>query len=233
MLTHHNLVSNLVAAGACIEVDDDDVGLSFLPLSHSFERLASYLFLANGMTIIFAESMDTVARDLLIVKPTVMTAVPRVYEKLYTRVIEKGHASSGLRRKLFQWAARLAEDRGRRLPEAGLLPAQHARLLAAKIADTLGSRRSRRRRRRSAFLVSHAPLPAHIVSSSTGALTIWRATGSPSLARADRTPMLLLSRRRRPSPASTSGSRRTARSSCAARTSCRATTTSRPTQPTC
>lgn len=163
MLTHHNLVSNLVAAGACLAVGDEDVGLSFLPLSHSFERLASYLFLANGMTIIFAESMDTVARDLLIVRPTVMTAVPRVYEKLYSRVIEKGNAASGLRKKLFQWAVRLAEARGRALPAAGL-PATTLDGLGAKIADKLVFSKVRDAvGGRIRFLVSgSAPLPAHI-----------------------------------------------------------------------
>ena len=163
MLTHHNLVSNLVAAGACLAVGDEDVGLSFLPLSHSFERLASYLFLANGMTIIFAESMETVARDLLIVKPTVMTAVPRVYEKLYARIIEKGHASSGLRRKLFEWAVGLAEKRGRALPAAGL-PASTLDGIGAKIADKLVFSKVRDAvGGRIRFLVSgSAPLPAHI-----------------------------------------------------------------------
>ena len=136
MLTHDNLVSNLIATTTVLEIGEGDVGLSFLPLSHSFERLASYLFLASGMTIIFAESMDTIARDLLTVKPTVMTAVPRVYEKLYARVIEKGRAATGLRRRLFEWAVALAEKRGRELP-AARLPARTLRGLGDKIADKL------------------------------------------------------------------------------------------------
>ena len=163
MLTHDNLVSNLIAATSCIDVGPDDVGLSFLPLSHSFERLASYLFLASGMTIVFAENMDTVARDLLVVRPTVMTGVPRVYEKLYARVIDKGRAATGLRKKLFTWAVGVAEERGRALPAAGL-PATTVDGLGAKIADRLVFSKVREALGgRVRFLVSgSAPLPAHI-----------------------------------------------------------------------
>ena len=163
MLTHDNLISNLVAATACIEVGEGDVGLSFLPLSHSFERLASYLFLASGMTIIFAENMETVARDMLIVRPTVMTAVPRVYEKLYARVMEKGTTATGLRKRLFQWAVGLAEARGRALPEAGL-PSSTLNGLSARIADKLVFSKVRDAvGGRIRFMVSgSAPLPAHI-----------------------------------------------------------------------
>ncbi len=163
MLTHGNLVSNLVATTTALEIGEGDVGLSFLPLSHSFERLASYLFLASGMTIIFAESMDTVARDLLVVKPTVMTAVPRVYEKLYTRVLDKGSAATGLRRKLFEWAVALAGTRGRELPSTGL-PARTLRGLGDRIADKLVLSKVRDALGGNIrFLVSgSAPLPAHI-----------------------------------------------------------------------
>ncbi len=163
MLTHDNLVSNLIATTSCLEIGEGDVGLSFLPLSHSFERLASYLFLASGMTIIFAESMDTISRDLLLVKPTVMTAVPRVYEKLYSRVLEKGNAATGIRKRLFRWAVALAETRGRELPAAGLAPGTLRglgekladRLVLSKVRDAVGGNIR--------FLVSgSAPLPAHI-----------------------------------------------------------------------
>ena len=163
MLTHENLVSNLVATTSRLEISEGDVGLSFLPLSHSFERLASYLFLASGMTIIFAESMDTIARDLLIVKPTVMTAVPRVYEKLHARVLEKGAANTGLKKKLFQWAVTLAEKRGRELPAAGL-PAATLRGLGEKIADRLVLAKVRDALGGNIRLLvsGSAPLPAHI-----------------------------------------------------------------------
>ena len=82
MLSHANLISNLFAGHTVVPVSENDVSLSFLPLSHSFERLVSYVYLAHGVTIVFAESMDTVGRDMAIVKPTVMTGVPRVYREV-------------------------------------------------------------------------------------------------------------------------------------------------------
>ena len=82
MLTHANLVANLRAAAPSLDLSQDDVALSFLPLSHAFERMVSFIYLFSGVTIMFAESFDTLARDLVKVRPTVLTGVPRVYEKL-------------------------------------------------------------------------------------------------------------------------------------------------------
>jgi len=95
MLSHANLISNLFAGHTVINVDENDVSLSFLPLSHSFERLAAYLFLAYGVTMVFAESMDTIARDMLTVRPTVMTGVPSIIMGLFIFtiwVIPKGQS---------------------------------------------------------------------------------------------------------------------------------------------
>lgn len=163
MLTHNNLVTNLVGAAELLLVGSDDTALSFLPLSHSFERLASYLYLAVGVTIVFAESMETIARDLQIVKPTVITAVPRVYEKLYARIIEKGLAGSGVKKAIFQWAVRLARRRGRALPETGK-PNHVFRGVSATLADRLVLHKVREAvGGRVRFMVSgSAPLPAHI-----------------------------------------------------------------------
>lgn len=163
MLTHDNLITNLIAAANVLQVDHEDIALSFLPLSHSFERLASYLYLAVGVTIVFAESMETVARDLQIVRPTVITGVPRVYEKLYSRVLEKGAAATGLRKKLFDWAVRLAVERGRTRPAAGKPPDAFEgvrekladKLVFSKVRDAVGGRVR--------FMVSgSAALPAHV-----------------------------------------------------------------------
>ncbi|HEX6324633.1 MAG TPA: long-chain fatty acid--CoA ligase [Vicinamibacterales bacterium] len=163
MLTHNNLVTNLIAAADLLQVDHTDTALSFLPLSHSFERLASYLYLGVGVTIVFAENMETVARDLQIVKPTVITGVPRVYEKLYARVLEKGAAATGIKKKLFQWAVRLAEERGRTLPAAGK-PPHVFEGLRAKLADKLVLSKVREAvGGRVRFMVSgSAALPKHI-----------------------------------------------------------------------
>ncbi|MEX2272972.1 MAG: long-chain fatty acid--CoA ligase, partial [Vicinamibacterales bacterium] len=163
MLTHNNLVTNLIAAAELLRVGHEDTALSFLPLSHSFERLASYLYLAVGVTIVFAESMETVARDLQIVKPTVITGVPRVYEKLYARIIEKGAAAAGLKKKIFQWAVKLAQERGRRLPGTNQAP-EVFQGLAEKLADKLVLHKVREAvGGRVRFMVSgSAALPAHI-----------------------------------------------------------------------
>jgi long-chain acyl-CoA synthetase len=147
MLSHGNLVSNLAAGHAVVPVNDQDVSLSYLPLSHSFERLVSYVYLAHGVTVVFAESMDTIGRDMTIVRPTVMTGVPRVYEKFQARILEKGHALPQPRRTLFHWGVRVAAARGRALArgrrERGVLGLEAAlaeRLVFSKIRDGVGGR---------------------------------------------------------------------------------------------
>ena len=87
MLTHRNIVSNAAATRCSTSQQPDDVALSFLPLSHSFERTVIYGYLMSGVTIVFAENLDTIARDLRATSPTLMTVVPRVCEKLQARVL--------------------------------------------------------------------------------------------------------------------------------------------------
>jgi long-chain acyl-CoA synthetase len=147
MLSHANLVENLKASHAVLPVGAEDVALSFLPLSHSFERLVSYLYLYAGLTIVFAESMDTIRRDLQLVRPTIMTGVPRVYEKFKTNILAAGAALPQPRRTLFRWAARVAANRGAaeaRGRSAGpLISAQAAvadRLVFSKIRQSVGGR---------------------------------------------------------------------------------------------
>ncbi len=124
--------------------DEDDVALSFLPLCHAFERMVAYVYLASGVSMIFAESIDTVARDLLIVRPTVMTGVPRVFEKLHARIAREGprerRASSAA---IFDWARV-----GGRAREAGGCRTAAAVRLAC--ACTSRARRPARLRARSA-----------------------------------------------------------------------------------
>jgi long-chain acyl-CoA synthetase len=147
MLSHGNLVSNLIAGHAVVPVNETDVSLSYLPLSHSFERLVSYVYLAHGVTIVFAESMDTAGRDITVVRPTVMTGVPRVYEKFRARILEKGHALPQPRRTLFHWGVQVAVAKGRALGQGrkpGALLALEAaiaeRLVFTKIRDGVGGR---------------------------------------------------------------------------------------------
>jgi len=147
MLSHANLISNLAAGHGVVPVDHEDVSLSYLPLSHSFERLVSYVYLAHGVTIVFAESMDTIGRDIAIVRPTVMTGVPRVYEKFQARILEKGAALPQPRRTLFHWGVKVAMATGRTLAQgdrpSGVLALESRlaeRLVFAKIRDGVGGR---------------------------------------------------------------------------------------------
>jgi long-chain acyl-CoA synthetase len=147
MLSHANLISNLFAGHTVVPVTHEDVSLSFLPLSHAFERLVSYVYLAFGVTIVFAESIETVGRDLPLVRPTVMTAVPRVYEKFQARILEKGSALPQPRRTLFHWAAKVATARARAGAPArsvgGILRLESAiaeRLVFSKIRENVGGR---------------------------------------------------------------------------------------------
>jgi long-chain acyl-CoA synthetase len=147
MLSHGNLISNLAAGHAVVPVNEQDVSLSYLPLSHSFERLVSYVYLAHGVTIVFAETMDTIGRDMTIVRPTVMTGVPRVYEKFQARIMEKGHALPQPRRTLFHWGVNVATATGRAITKGrrpgGVLALEGAiaeRLVFSKIRDGVGGR---------------------------------------------------------------------------------------------
>jgi long-chain acyl-CoA synthetase len=104
MLTHGNLVSNVLAASQMIDFGTSDTMLSFLPLSHSFERMAGYYTaFACGATIAYAESVDTVRDNMLEVHPTIITTVPRLFERIYSRVIKQVDAGSPLKRKIFYW----------------------------------------------------------------------------------------------------------------------------------
>ena len=147
MLTHRNLVSNMHAAAAVLAFDDKDVFLSFLPLCHSFEKMAGYLTaMACGATIAYAESVETVRDNMLEVRPTIMTAVPRFFERAYNRLRKQIEGSSPVQRKIFFWAV----DVGRRMVGARrhgtvppLLSIQHAladKLVHRKIRDRMGGR---------------------------------------------------------------------------------------------
>ncbi len=147
MLTHANLVANMIAAAAALDISQDDTALSFLPLSHAFERMVSYVYLFSGVTIVFAESFDTVARDLARVQPTVLTGVPRVYEKLHTRILEAGQAAGGAKAAVFKWAIGAGLERahavlrGRAVgPITFLKTAVGERLVYAEIRKKLGGR---------------------------------------------------------------------------------------------
>jgi len=108
MLSHANLTSNAFDGAAGYEMMPSDVGLSFLPLAHVYERTMDYAFFFHGVPVVYVEQMETVQQALVEVHPTVMGAVPRFYEKIYANVIEQGHRATGIKRKIFDWAIRVA-----------------------------------------------------------------------------------------------------------------------------
>ena len=109
MLTHDNICSNVRACAETLRVSEDDGCLALLPLSHILERMVDYYFLHVGVTINYAESVDAFAQNLQEVRPTVVAAVPRVYEKVYARVLENAMTGSAVKRRIFQWAKRVGE----------------------------------------------------------------------------------------------------------------------------
>jgi long-chain acyl-CoA synthetase len=110
MLTHDNLYSNVMTSAVQIPFEGKDVCLSFLPLSHIFERMAGhYLMFQVGCSIAYAESMDTVPIDMQTVRPTIVLSVPRLYEKMYARVLENALSGGAVKKRIFFWARRVAE----------------------------------------------------------------------------------------------------------------------------
>lgn len=109
MLTHDNIASNVEAGRVCIPFGGDDVALSFLPLCHIFERMGDYLFFATGTSIAYAESFEAVPFNLTEVRPTICFSVPRLYEKMYARVLENAVAGGAVKRAIFNWSRAVAE----------------------------------------------------------------------------------------------------------------------------
>lgn len=130
MLTHNNIVSNVKAATQHIYWDDNDRLLSFLPLCHSFERTAGYYaMISSGVEIYYAESVDTVSKNMPEAKPTIMISVPRLFEKMYNLIVKSVEEGSDTKKKIFNWAV----ETGRKYKEGkrGIVSLQK------KIADKL------------------------------------------------------------------------------------------------
>jgi len=104
MLTHRNLISNVTGAQEVCPVNNTHKVLSFLPLSHIFERMLTYLYLYVGAGIYYAESLETIGENLKEVKPFAFSTVPRLLEKVYDKIVAKGDELTGIKRKLFFWA---------------------------------------------------------------------------------------------------------------------------------
>ena len=110
MLSHRNVLSNVLACVNPIPADNDSKVLTFLPVCHIYERMLHYLYMYIGASIYFAESMETIGDNIREVQPDVFSAVPRLIEKVYDRILAKGDELTGLKRSLFFWAVSLAES---------------------------------------------------------------------------------------------------------------------------
>ncbi len=109
MLSHRNIISNIKNSIHCFSMCDADSNvLSFLPLNHIFERMVTYLYMYKGVSIYYAEGMETIGENLREVQPAVFTTVPRLLEKVYEKIEKKGLELSGFKRKIFDWAMELA-----------------------------------------------------------------------------------------------------------------------------
>jgi long-chain acyl-CoA synthetase len=105
VLTHHNILSNVQAALDCFPISNKDVFLSFLPLCHIFERMAGYYTAFSAKcTVCYAESIETVAQNLIDVKPTIMTSVPRLFERIHSKIIKNVDSQPLKKQKIFYWA---------------------------------------------------------------------------------------------------------------------------------
>ncbi len=108
MLTHKNIVSNVLSCAPLLPVDYHHRAISFLPMNHVFERMLTYLYMSCGVSIYFAEHMDKIGENIREIQPHIFTTVPRLLEKVYDRIINKGRELSGLKKKIFFRAVKLA-----------------------------------------------------------------------------------------------------------------------------
>ena len=122
MLTHGNLVSNLIDCSEKFEFGKDDVSLSVLPLSHIFERQAMYMYLHHGMSVFFAESLEQTGANMREVHPTVFVGVPRIFEKIYARIKDKAADQGRANSALLNWAVEVGKARARHVAHHEKVP---------------------------------------------------------------------------------------------------------------
>lgn len=147
MLTHANLVSNLIDSCGHLTIGEEDTVLSVLPLSHVFERQAMYMYLHHGMAVYFAESLQAVAANLREVRPTLLVGVPRMFEKIYQRIQERAAEAGKLATALLEWsvsvAREYAEHVDKRQPIPVMLKLKHwlaMKLVFSKWHEAFGGR---------------------------------------------------------------------------------------------
>ncbi|MBC8089252.1 MAG: long-chain fatty acid--CoA ligase [Phycisphaerae bacterium] len=147
MLTQNNIYSNAWGSRGVIPAADGDVALSFLPLSHIFERTGDYFIFSHGVPIAYAEGIDTVPLNMSEIKPSIMMSVPRLYEKIYARVLEGAVQGGALKARIFFWAravgARWADVKLEGKEPTGLLAFQYnlaQKLVFSKLKERTGGR---------------------------------------------------------------------------------------------
>jgi len=147
MLTHENFVSNIIAVSADLPISSSDRSLAVLPLSHIFERTVFYVLCANGVSIHYCAAFDQIASHLQEVRPTIMTAVPRLFEQVYHKIVKKGKAAGGWKTSLFEWALVVGQDYWEAKDNHGsvstVLAAKHAvanRLVFSKWREGVGGK---------------------------------------------------------------------------------------------
>lgn len=147
MLTHANLISNVVDASERYEFSGDDVSLSVLPLSHVFERTGMYVYIRFGMRVHYAESIDKVPENLKEVRPTIFIGVPRIFEKVFERARLKALQAGRVNAIIFDWAIEVAKAYASAQADAGVVPlalaAKHSvadKIVFSKLRDFFGGR---------------------------------------------------------------------------------------------
>ena len=147
MLSHANLISNVIDAGENYHFTEKDIPLSVLPLSHVFERTGMYLYIFNGMAVHYAESIEKAAENLKEVRPTIFVGVPRIFEKVYGKARLQAAQDSGLKEKIFDWAIETGKEfalkKEKRQDISFLLGVKHSladKLVFSKLRDFFGGR---------------------------------------------------------------------------------------------
>ncbi|CAN5379984.1 AMP-dependent synthetase/ligase [soil metagenome] len=145
LLTHENFTSTIVAVSKGLPIKTTDRSLAVLPLSHIFERTVFYVLCANGVSIHYCASFDQLAAFLAEVRPTIMTAVPRLFEQVYHKIVKKGKAAGGWKTSMFDWALEVGQEyweaKDKRQSVSAVLAAKHAiasRLVFSKWREGVG-----------------------------------------------------------------------------------------------
>ena len=148
MLTHRNLCENVKSCSSVIHLDDSDCGLSFLPLSHAYERTGGYyLLFACGASIYLAESIETISLNMTEARPTIIFTVPRLFDRIKMSILKQISTQSVIKQKIFYWALKTGEQYHRNIDNKGSVPKilfiQYAiaeKLVYKKIKNKLGGR---------------------------------------------------------------------------------------------